>query len=109
LKKKKFKPPQKLSLEAKKLWSALREDYQIEDALGLNYLTMALRHWEEMMAARAVVEREGFTVTDRYGQTKSHPAMKVVHEASAASRACLKCLNLDIEPLRDRPGRPGRS
>ena len=46
---------------------------------------------------------------DRYGQLKAHPAVNIERDARAAMLAALKAMNLDVEPLRDRPGRPGGS
>ena len=46
---------------------------------------------------------------DRFGQVKSHPLLSVERDSRAQYLAALKALNLDLEPLRDKPGRPGGS
>jgi len=46
-------------------------------------------------------EREGLTVKGR-----AHPATVIERDARLAMLRALRSLNLDLEPLRDRPGRP---
>jgi hypothetical protein len=45
-------------------------------------------------------------VEDRYGQVKVNPACVLEKDARNGFLAALRALHLDIEPLRDRPGRP---
>jgi glutathione S-transferase len=46
-------------------------------------------------------------MADRFGQPKPHPLLATERDARAQFLAALKALNLDLEPLRDRVGRPG--
>jgi hypothetical protein len=46
------------------------------------------------------------TVADRFGQPKVHPAVLIERDARGQMLAALRDLHLDLEPLRDRPGRP---
>jgi hypothetical protein len=55
---------------------------------------------------RAQVEREGDTVGDRFGQMQPHPLLAPIRGAEQVKLRALKALSLDIEPLRDKPGRP---
>jgi phage terminase small subunit len=59
-----------------------------------------------MRAAQAAIKEEGATGLDRFGQLKPHPLLPIERDARAAMMAALKQLNLDLEPLRDGPGRP---
>jgi hypothetical protein len=45
--------------------------------------------------------------SDRFGQKREHPLLAAIRGLEAVKRQALKSLNLDIEPLRDKPGRPG--
>lgn len=60
-----------------------------------------------MKLAAEQIESDGQTVKDRFDQDKPHPLLSVERDARAAMLAALKQLNLDLEPLRDGPGRPG--
>jgi phage terminase small subunit len=104
--KKQPKPPRNLSLPAKKRWKALFFEYSIEDAAGLQILNEYCLASMRADEARKTIDLEGAVVTDRFGQKKGHPAIATERGAVASMLACLKALNLDIEPLRDRPGRP---
>jgi hypothetical protein len=44
---------------------------------------------------------------DRFGAPKPHPLLPIERDSRAAFLAGMKALQLDLEPLRDHPGRPG--
>lgn len=99
--------PGHLSKEARRWWRELQAEYQIDDAAGLLLLQTACEAHDRMKMAQAEIERDGQTVMDRFEQPKPHPMLTVERDARAAMLAALKQLNLDLEPLRDGPGRPG--
>lgn len=82
-------------------------EYQIDDQAGLLLLQTALEAFDRMKAAQERINADGEAVTDRFGQIKPHPLLPAERDARAQMLAALKQLNLDLEPLRDRPGRPG--
>lgn len=96
--------PRHLTREAKRIWRDLIEEYAINDVAGLKILRVALESFDRCQKARDVIDNDGMTVTDRYGQTKPHPLLASERDSRAAFLAGLKALNFDIEPL----GRPGR-
>jgi P27 family predicted phage terminase small subunit len=100
------KAPKQLSPEARKWWRKLRDEYAIDDVAGLLLLQTAMEAFDRMRAAQAAIEEEGATVVDRFAQVKGHPLLCVERDARASMMAALKALNLDLEPLRDGPGRP---
>jgi phage terminase small subunit len=65
-----------------------------------------MESFDRMRAAQASIEQDGATAPDRFGQVKAHPLLSVERDARAAMLAALKAMNLDVEPLRDGPGRP---
>jgi P27 family predicted phage terminase small subunit len=99
--------PNHLSREAKKLWTAILEEYDISDAAGLHILRVALEAYDRAQAARKTIDKEGMTMHDKFNQLKPHPLLPIERDSRAAFLAGLKALNLDLEPLRDKPGRPG--
>jgi hypothetical protein len=53
-----------------------------------------------------VIAAEGMIARGSKRQPRAHPLLGVERDARAAMVAALKALNLDLEPLRDGPGRP---
>jgi phage terminase small subunit len=100
------KPAASLSAEAKKLWADLTREYAISDAGGLAILARACESLDAMRAAEALVREHGVCVVDRWGQLKTNPATLAARDARAGFLRALAGLRLDIEPLRDAPGRP---
>jgi len=84
----------------------LISEYGIEDAGGINLLMIYADADSVERDAQDIVNIEGMTVKDRFGQVKSHPLLTVIRDARAQKMAALKGLNLDIEPLKT-VGRPG--
>jgi hypothetical protein len=72
-------------------------------------LETGMRAFDRCEAARALLDRDGVVVTDRWGQSKQHPAAAVERDARAGLLAALRALCLDVEPLQPRVGRPGGS
>ncbi|MHB1025785.1 MAG: hypothetical protein ACYC24_08785 [Desulfobacteria bacterium] len=101
------KPPRNLSPPAKKLWRALHAEYAINDSAGRAILAAGLESFDRAQAAKVLLDAEGPVVKDRWGQQKAHPATTIERDSRAAFLAALKQLNLDVEPLRGAPGRPG--
>jgi P27 family predicted phage terminase small subunit len=96
-----------LSKEAKTWWRRLVNEYAIEDQAGRLLLQTALQSFDRMNEARDLIAKHGAVAADRWGQLRPNPACTIERDSRAAMLAALKALNLDIEPLRDRPGRPG--
>ncbi|MEP7307326.1 MAG: P27 family phage terminase small subunit [Acidobacteriota bacterium] len=101
------KAPAGLSAEAKRRWRALVEEYQITDAAGLQILQTHCEAFDRMRDCQRAIKKDGLVSTDRFGQQKAHVLTSVERDARVSMLSSLKQLNLDIEPLRDRPGRPG--
>lgn len=98
--------PRHLSKESKKIWRILVAEYDIRDIGGLKILRVSLEAFDRCQKARDVIDADGMTVIDKFGQTKPHPLLPIERDSRAAFLQGLKHLNLDIEPL-GRPGRPG--
>jgi hypothetical protein len=98
--------PAGLSAVARRWWVLLQEEYEITDVAGRLQLEQALRCFDRAEQARRVLDKEGVVTLDARGRPKQHPAFAVERDARSLMLALLKSLNLDLEPLRDRPGRP---
>jgi P27 family predicted phage terminase small subunit len=104
--KKTIRCPKHLSTEARTIWKEILSEYDIQDSAGLRILRVSLESFDRSQAAREAIDKEGMTVTDKFGQTKPHPLLPIERDSRAAFLAGLKNLNLDLEPLRDGRGRP---
>jgi P27 family predicted phage terminase small subunit len=98
--------PAHLSDEAKRLWKTLTAEYNITDSGGLSILRAGLEARDRATGAREAIDRDGLSINDRWGVPRAHPLASVERDAQRIWLAALKQLCLDIEPLRDRPGRP---
>jgi len=107
-KKKIIRAPGHLSAEARKWYRLIRSEYGIEDSGGLLILLALCEAFDRMKDAQKVIEKEGTSVKDRFGQLRMHPLCSVERDARSAIYAGLKALNLDLEPLKE-IGRPGGS
>lgn len=107
MKPKKPKPPTHLGRAGKALFAAVQTEYAITDPAGLTLLATACECLDRMREAQAAIAEHGVTTLDRYGSLKSNPAVAVERDSRNGLLAALRALNLDLEPLRDRPGSPG--
>ena len=99
--------PAHLSDEAKREWRRLLREFELEDPAALLILQTGLEAFDRMRQAQAALrENGGPTFRDRWGRPKTHPAVAVERDSRTSCLAALKQLNLDLEPLRDAPGRP---
>jgi P27 family predicted phage terminase small subunit len=99
------KAPAGLSTEAKKWWRKIVGEWSMDDS-GLMILESALECFDRMRQAQASIAAEGAVVKDRFGQLKQHPAILTERDAKGGLLRHLKALNLDLEPLNPKPGRP---
>ena len=99
-------PPKGLSRSAAKWWRRVVAEYGICDAAGEMLLETALRCWDREEQARGQLDRDGCTTLDARGRPKAHPAAAVERDARSGFLAAIRALNLDVELLHAKPGRP---
>jgi P27 family predicted phage terminase small subunit len=97
--------PGYLSEEARAIWDLLMEDYEFLEVQKF-VLRTALEAFDRMREAQKLIKENGITQEDRFGQIKAHPACQVEQVSRDAWMRGLRELGLDLEPLRDGPGRP---
>lgn len=97
-------PPGHLSEEAQRLWRRVAHEYVLETH-GYELLTAAFEAWDRARQARQTLDRDGLTVTDRYGQVKPHPCVQIERDSRNQFRQMLRELALDPEPDDTRPPR----
>ena len=99
----------KIKKEAKKLKKSILGEFEILDRGGFEILDRAIESYRRMREAEEIIDRDGLTVLNRFGEKKEHPALNTERKARAQFLLCLKQLNLDVLPPNHRIGRPGRS
>ena len=101
--------PKDLSTTAKAWWKTLVNDYAIEgnDSAGIFLLEVALRAFDQMRIAEASIVEHGQVSPDKNGQLRPNPSCVILRDSRAAMLSAMKSLNFDLEPKRDKPGRPG--
>lgn len=90
----------------KAFFRSVADEYSITDSAGLALLTRAAECVDRMTAAQVAITQHGELVIDRYGSPKLNPACALEKDARSGFLAAMRALNLDLEPLRDGPGRP---
>ena len=104
-------PPDNLSERSQQFWRATVELWVVDDPAALALLELACIALDRGEQARELLDADGLTVTDRYGQTKAHPAANIEQAARLSVARLLRELRL-LEPVSDdesRIGRLGRS
>jgi P27 family predicted phage terminase small subunit len=101
--------PSNLSPEAQRWWRSIISEYGISDGAGLLLLQQALEAFDRVRGAQAQIAQDGLVSRGSKRQARAHPLLAVERDSRAAMLASLRSLNLDLEPLRDRPGRPAGS
>jgi P27 family predicted phage terminase small subunit len=98
MKNSKMQPPKELSTEAKRQWNAIVEQFDVDDAAGALLLNQAMQAYDEVLAAKVILKKDGSVIRDRWGQQKQHPAALNLRDARNLMLRCLKQMNLDITP-----------
>lgn len=99
-------PPKHLKAAGAGLFRKMIGEYGIADSAGLALLGTAAECLDRMRAAQKAIATHGEIVVDRYGAPKLNPACNLEKDSRAGMLAAFRALNLDLEPLRDGPGRP---
>jgi P27 family predicted phage terminase small subunit len=83
------------------------EEYVIDDQAGQLILETALQAFDRMRECQEQIKADGLVSRDKNGNPKQHPLVPVERDSRSAMLNSLKQLNLDLEPLKNGPGRPG--
>lgn len=103
-----MKAPQHLNSDGRRLFESLTQEYSISDSGGVALVTVAAECLDRMRQAQAAIAEHGPVVKTGTDSVKSNPATKLEVDSRNGFLAALRQLNLDLEPLRDNPGRPTR-
>ncbi len=89
-----YEPPGHLSEVAAGWWQRTLTEYPQLNEHGRLLLTGACEAWDRSREAAVILDREGVTLTDRFGQQKIHPAVAVERDSRAQFAKLLTDLEL---------------
>lgn len=98
--------PRGLTKRDRELFKAMIEEYSIDDPAGLSIMQTAMIAKATETKCQRIVDKEGLVYFDRFNRPKNHPLLTTIRDARSQYLQALRQLNLDLEPLKDRPGRP---
>lgn len=99
--------PDHLSRAARDLWLSIERTYILEDH-HIALLTAAMEAWDRAREAREAIEAKGMTFTDRFGQPKPRPEVKIEKDMRGQFRRLMRELGLDFAEIPNpRPPRLG--
>ena len=87
--------PKHLEPEEATLWRSITAEYQLDDDAALMLLSTALECRGRLRRIRLVIDREGESVRDRWGQSKPHPLLPAERGARDSFAKLMRALNLD--------------
>ena len=94
--------PQHLSLAAQQFWGYIMETFELEPHHE-QLLQVCCESLDRMAGARKVLDRDGPTFVDRFGQPAVKPEVKIERDAQTIFIRALRELDLDREDI---PGAP---
>ncbi len=95
--------PQHLQPETRKWFRHVVNEWPLEQH-HIKLLTIAAETWDRLIAARTVIDCEGFCYENRFGEPRARPEVAIERDCRIAFMRALRELDLDLEP----PAAPAR-
>ncbi|MBS3649670.1 hypothetical protein KEU06_13740 [Pseudaminobacter sp. 19-2017] len=102
-----FKVPKHLRKSTQTWVKSVVSDFEMEEH-HFKLLLAAAESWDRVCAAREVIDRDGMTYTDRFGQPKARPEIGIERDNKVLLARLLRELALDGVDAPDAP-RPPRT
>lgn|SRR5690606_16453709 len=96
------RPPGHLRAATRRWFSAVVSDYDL-DPHHVRLLTLAAEAWDRGQQAREVIDRDGMTFSDRFGQPKARPEIAIERDSRIGFARLIRELGLDVEPPPEAP------
>ena len=97
-------PPRKLAPAGRALWNRIMSEYRVEDAGGIEILTLAAEATDRIQSLTEAIDRDGVVLHTR-GTVKSHPSLRDELQTRAFVAKCLERLGVNLEVVKS-VGRP---
>lgn len=89
--------PKHLNKETRAWWRSVVGEYELEEH-HVKLLTLAAEAWDRCQQARAALDAEGLTYTDRFRAPRCRPEVAVERDSRLAFARLIRELDLDTEP-----------
>ncbi|MGR9372311.1 P27 family phage terminase small subunit [Rhizobium leguminosarum] len=89
------KPPKHLRASTAKWFRSVIDNFDLEPH-DVRLLTLAAESWDRGQQAREIVDSEGMTFNDRFGQPKARPEIGIERDSRISFARLLRELSLDI-------------
>ncbi len=100
-----FKVPKHLRKPTQSWVKSVLSDYEIEEH-HFKLLLSAAECWDRITAAREIVDAEGMTYTDRFGQPKARPEVAIERDNKTLLARLIRELALDADDAPEAPRAP---
>ncbi|TPL97316.1 P27 family phage terminase small subunit [Mesorhizobium sp. B2-3-10] len=90
------KPPANLRPATKRWFKSVLDDYDLEGH-HIRLLILAAEAWDQSQIAREVLDKDGQTFNDRFGQPKERPEIGILNNARIAFARLIRELALDVD------------
>ena len=102
-----IQPTRTLDQHGRKLWDQVTSEYDIDDIVGREMLTLACQALDRAEGLSQCIAKDGEMVKAREG-IKAHPAIREELACRAFIIKTLRHLGLSFEPVRASVGRPAK-
>jgi len=96
------RPPGHLRAATRRWFASVVADYDL-DPHHVRLLTLAAEAWDRGQQAREVIDRDGMTFSDRFGQPKARPEIAIERDSRIGFARLIRELGLDVEPPPEAP------
>lgn len=96
------KPPGHLRPATRKWFTAVLADFDL-DPHHVRLLTLAAEAWDRCQSAREIIDADGMTFHDRFGQPKARPEIAIERDSRIGFARLIRELGLDVEPPPEAP------
>ena len=99
--------PAHLAASTRRWWRGVVTDYELQPH-HLRLLQAACEAWDRLQHARAVLDAQGVSYTDRFGAPRARPEVAIERDSRVAFARLIRELDLDVEPpASERTSPPG--
>ncbi len=98
-------PPSHLAPSTREWWKSVITDYELEPH-HLRLLQLAGEAWDRSQQARQVLNAEGLTYRNRFGDPVLRPEAAVERDSRLAFARLVRELDLDVDPPSERSRPP---
>jgi phage terminase small subunit len=89
-----LKAPKHLEISTQKWVKSVLSDFELDEHHH-KLLVLAAESWDRAVAARTVIDAEGMTYNDRFGQPKARPEIAIERDSRISFARLLRELALD--------------